>query len=217
MNVMNSWSRPSAAVVALVLSAGLVTACNPQDGIIPADSEETSEEALPSNEPTAENVTSAEDVDTSLDVALQGVATAADSEDGMAVSFDKDGGDEAGMHTGILVDETEIRTVVTSQDGSSVVETIDSGEAEETVRDLAPEVEVPLLRAMAIARGDSAGTVLEAGLEDREGELIVWHIIVQGPDSENTVVVDARNGAVVPEGDNPVEEQNIGGDPDADG
>ncbi|MDO5492749.1 MAG: hypothetical protein Q4F53_03950 [Nesterenkonia sp.] len=213
---MNSWSRPSAAVVAVLLSAGLVSACSPQDGIIPADdSDETAEEAVPSNEPTVENATSADDVDTSLDVALQGVDTATESEDGMAVSFDKDGGDEAGMHTGILVDETELRTVVTSQDGTSVVETIDSGEAEETVRDLAPEVEVPLLRAMAVARGDSAGMVLEAHLEDREGELIVWHVTMQGPDSENVVVIDARNGAIVPEGDNPVEEQNIGGDPDA--
>lgn len=214
---MNSWSRPSATVAAILLSAGLVTACNPQDGIVSGDSEEATEEAVPSNEPTAENVTSIDGVDTTLDVALRGVQTAVEAEDGMAVSFDKDGGDEAGMHTGILVDETDLHVVVTSQDGTSVVETLEEGEAEETVRELAPEVEVPMLRAMDIARGDSAGQVVEAQLEDRDGDLIVWHVTMQGPDTENTVIIDARNGAVVPEGENPVEEQNIGGDPDTDG
>lgn len=214
---MNSWSRPSAAVAAILITAGLVTACNPQDGIISSepDSQENTEEAVPSNEPTAEDVTSAEQVDTTADVALRGVATAAHSEEGTAVSFDKDGGDEAGMHTGILVDETELRTVVTSQNGTDVVEALDEGEAEDSLRELAGEAEVPLLRAMEIARGDSAGQVIRAELEDREGELIVWNVTMQGADSESSVIIDARNGAIVPEGENPVEEQNIGDDPEA--
>ncbi len=80
--------------------------------------------------------------------------------------------------------------------------------------ELAEQAEVPLLRAMQIARSESAGTILEAALEPREDGLVVWTITVEGPSSESTTVIDANNAAIVPEGDDPLRDNNIGGDPD---
>lgn len=175
-----------------------------------AEDEETAE---PSNEPSAENPTSAEDVDITADVALRSVNTALTERDGKATGFIKDTGDDVGMEVDILSGE-EITTVVTNQEGTAEVETRDGGTAEDEMQEIAGEAEVPLLRAMEIARSESAGLILEASLESRDGDLVVWVITIEGPATENTVVIDAGNGAIVPEGDNPVADNNIGADPD---
>lgn len=212
--VMFSSSRSSAALVAIAVSASLLAGCGSPDADAPeppegADEEETLQ---PSNEPSAENPHDAEDVDLTRDVALHAVNTALLEEEGKALSFAKTDADESGMTVEILVDE-EVRTVVTDQEGTSEDETR-SDDAEDSLQELAAEAEVPLLRAMQIAQTESAGLILDAQLEDREGDLIVWAVTVDGEASESTVIIDARNGAIVPEGDSPMEDNAIGGDPD---
>ncbi|GAA1171344.1 PepSY domain-containing protein [Nesterenkonia xinjiangensis] len=213
---MFSASRSSAALVAIAVSASLLAGCGSPDDDAPEqpDGVDEDETLAPSTEPSAENPHDADDIDLTRDVALQAVNTALGVEEGKAVAFDKTGADETGMTVDILVDGEEVRTVVTNQEGTADVETLDGGGAEESLQEVAPEAEVPMLRAMQIARTESSGLVLDARLEGREGDLVVWTITVEGATSENTVIVDARNGAIVPEGDNPVEDNNIGGDPD---
>lgn len=200
----------AAAVIALTL-----TACESpiDETAVPEAADEEEETPEPSNEPSAENPTSAEEVDITADVALRSVNTALTDREGKATGFIKDTGDDVGMEVDVLSDD-EILTVVTNQEGIAEVETRDGGTAEEELQDAADHAEVPLLRAMEIARSESAGLILEAALEPREGDLVVWVITVEGPATENTVIIDAGNGAIVPEGDNPVDDNNIGGDPD---
>lgn len=201
----------AAGVAVLVL-----TACESpvdEEGAAP-EAAEDEEEVSPSNEPSAENPTSADDVDISADVALRAVNTALNEREGKAVGFVKDTGDDVGMEVEILSGGEEIITVVTNQEGTSEVDARDDGTAEEELQNTAAEAEVPLLRAMEIARSESSGLILEASLEPREDDLVVWVMTVEGPATENTVVIDAGNGAVVPEGDNPVDDNNIGADPD---
>lgn len=214
--VMFSSSRSSAALVAIAVSASLLAGCG-----APADDDPTAPEEAgegetptPSNEPSAENPHDADDVDVSSDVALRAVSTALSEDGGKAVSFQKETEDEAGMEVQLLIDGEQLQTVVVDHEGASQVDSRDAGEADEWMQEAAPEAEVPMLRAMQIAQTESTGVILAAQLEDREGDLIVWTVTIEGAASENTVIVDARNGAIVPEGDNPVEDNNIGGDPD---
>ncbi|GAB3188204.1 PepSY domain-containing protein [Nesterenkonia suensis] len=212
---MRSTSRSSAALVAIAVSASLLAGCgSPDDTPDPPEAADEEGTLAPSHEPSAEHPHDVDDIDFTLDVALQAVNTAVDAEEGKAVAFDKTGADERGMSVEVLVGGEEIRIVVTDPEGTAESETHDGGAADEDLQARAAEADVPLLRAMQIARTESSGLVLSAQLEDRDGELIVWSITVEGPDSENTVIIDARNGAIVPEGPSPVEENNIGGDPD---
>lgn len=200
----------SAAGVAILA----LTACqSPVDEEPAPEADDEQETAEPSNEPSAENPTSAEEVDIAADVALRSVNTALDEREGTATGFVKDPGDDVGMEADILSDD-EVLTVVTNQEGTTVVETRDGGTAEEELQETADQAEVPLLRAMEIARSESAGLILEATLEPRDGDLVVWVITVEGPATENTVIIDAGNGAIVPEGENPVDDNNLGADPD---
>lgn len=208
-------SRSHAPAVALVLSAGLIAGCGAEEAIAPELPEgvEEDDELVPSNEPTAENPHDAEGVDIASDVALRAVNIALNQEEGTAVAFLKDAGDETGMSVDVAVSEDEVLTVLTNQEGTEHLDTT-SGDAEDDLGELGAEAEVPLLRAMEIAQTESAGLILNARLEDREGDLIVWNITVEGPTSENSVIIDARNSAIVPEGDNPLEDNGIGGDPE---
>lgn len=212
---MFSSSRSSAALVAIAVSASLLAGCGSpidEDAAAPEDTE--GEAPTPSNEPSAENPYDADDVDLSTDVALRAVNTALGEDDGMAVGFDKETDEEAGMEVQLLVDGQDLQTVVVDQEGASEVDSRDSGDAEDWMQEAAEEVQVPLLRALQIAQTESTGVILAAELETRDDDLLVWNVTIEGAASENTVIIDARNSAIVPVGDNPVEDNNIGGDPD---
>lgn len=213
---MFSSSRSSAGLATLAISALVLLGCAPAEDALPEQPEGVEEDdtTTPSNEPSAENPQSADDVDVAVDVALQAVNTGLNQEEGVAVGFEKDTGDEAGMAVDVAVGDGDLRTIITNQEGTSHVETLD-GESGDDIQDLAEQAQVPLLKAMEIARTESAGLILGAQLEAREGDLITWDITIEGPATENHVIIDARNGAIVPVGDNPVEDNNIGGDPDS--
>lgn len=191
----------SATVVALMMSASLLAGCGIADGPDGGpQGAEASGSLPPSNEPSAENPTSAEDVETSQDVAMRAVSTADSSTEGRPVAFSKSVEGATGMSVDMLAGDSTLEHVTTVQDGSERVETESRGEAEDTLQDLAEAAEVPMLRAMDIALTESPGVLLAAELQDREGELVVWVITIEGATSDNRVVIDARNGAVVPEG-----------------
>ena len=105
-------------------------------------------------------------------------------------------------------------SAATDQEGEHYVEELTRSEADEDLLELSENAEVPLLRAMQIARSEASGNIMEAQLESRENGLIVWSVTVEGTGTESTTVIDANNGAVVPEGDDPLRENNIGGDPE---
>lgn len=197
---MNS-PRSSATVVALMMSASLLAGCGLGDS--PAGESpnaEASGSLPPSNQPSAENPTSAEDVDVSQDVAMQAVSTAQQQAEGKPVAFAKAvDEDSTGMTVDILADSTRHR-VTTTQDGTEEIDSQDQGAAEEPLTQLAEAAEVPMLRAMDIALTESPGMLVSAELQAREGDLVVWVITVEGATTESTVIVDAGNGAVVPEG-----------------
>lgn len=215
-----SAAKVSFAASAFVLS-GFLAGCNSPDvsEAMPEGAEEE-DTIQPSSDPSHPNPHDAEDVDVSRDVAMRAVATAADAEGGTAVGFlkEKEDTDETGMFVQLLGDNGGLVEVHTAPEGTSTLDTNDDGDADEELSDLADRAEVPLLRAMEIAQGESPGPVQNAQLEPRETEdgddRVVWVVVTQGPADENTVVIDAESSAVVPEGDNPLEENNIGGDPD---
>ncbi|WP_010524822.1 PepSY domain-containing protein [Nesterenkonia sp. F] len=194
-------TRSSATVVAVMMSAALLSGCGipdgPQGG---AEGAEASGSLPPSNEPSAENPTSTADVDAGQDVALRAVSTAIGDGDAAPVAFNKSVEGAAGMSVDLLAGDGTLQHVTTVQDGSEQVEAEDQGEAEDQLQQLAEAAEVPMLRAMDIALTESPGVLLSAELQDREGDLVVWVITVEGATSDNRVVVDASNGAVVPEG-----------------
>lgn len=194
-------TRSSATVVAVMMSAALLAGCGVPDGSGGgADDAEASGSLPPSNEPSAENPTSDDEVDTGQDVALRAVGTAVGQGEAEPVAFSKSIEGATGMSVDLLAADSTLQHVTTVQDGSERVETEDQGEAEDQLVELAEAAEVPMLRAMDIALTESPGVLLSAELQDREGDLVVWVITVEGATSDNRVVVDARNGAVVPEG-----------------
>lgn len=194
-------TRSSATVVAVMMSAALLAGCGipdgPQGG---AESAEASGSLPPSNEPSAENPTSTADVDAGQDVALSAVSTAIGDGEAEPVAFSKSVEGATGMSVDLLAGDGTLQHVTTVHDGSERVETEDQGQAEDQLQHLAEAAEVPMLRAMDIALTESPGVLLSAELQDREGDLVVWVVTVEGATSDNRVVVDASNGAVVPEG-----------------
>lgn len=206
--------RRTSLLAVAALSAGLLVGCNSPE-IEAGDQEGTGEEeGTPSNAPSAENPESAEDVDVNQDVAMMAVNTALNDQEGIAVGFQKDLGED-GMGVDLLVDD-QLITTVTSQEGTAIVDTRDGGEAEDNIQELADESVVPLLRAMSISQTESAGMIIEAHLEEMDDDLLIWRIIVEGPTTDSSVLIDARNGAIVSDGDDPVDDINIGGDPEND-
>lgn len=208
--------RASAAVLGILLSATLLTSCN-EDEIVPEDLPEGVDEEdsyVPSAEPSAENPHDADEIDVSRDVGMAAVNTVISEHEGQAVGFTKEREEgESGMLVEVLTDETLI-SAVTNPEGTQYTEQLGESGADDELLELAEQAEVPLLRAMQIARGESAGTVLEAQLEPREDGLVVWSITIEAHSSESTTVIDANNAAIVPEGDDPLRDNNIGGDPD---
>lgn len=208
-------ARTSAAVLGILLSASLLSACADDDAVpeLPEGVDED-DTYLPSAEPSAENPHGAEDIDVSQDVGMAAVNTVISEHEGQAIGFTQEREEgENGMVVDVLSEETLISTA-TNPEGTGIAEELGESEAEEELVELAEQAEVPLLRAMQIARSESAGTILEAALEPREDGLVVWTITVEGPSSESTTVIDANNAAIVPEGDDPLRDNNIGGDPD---
>lgn len=194
-------TRSSATVVAVMMSAALLSGCGVPDAPQgDAEGAEASGSLPPSNEPSAENPTSTDDVDYGQDVALGAVDTAIGDGGAEPVAFSKSVEGAAGMSVDLLAGDGTLQHVTTVQDGSERVETEDQGQAEEALQQLAEAAEVPMLRAMDIALTESPGVLLSAELQDREGDLVVWVVTVEGATSDNRVVVDAGNGAVVPEG-----------------
>lgn len=208
-------ARTSAAVLGILLSASLLSACADDDAApeLPEGVDED-DTYLPSAEPSAENPHGTEDIDVSQDVGMAAVNTVISEHEGQAIGFTQEREEgENGMVVDVLSGETLISTA-TNPEGTGIAEELGESEAEEELVELAEQAEVPLLRAMQIARSESAGTILEAALEPREDGLVVWTITVEGPSSESTTVIDANNAAIVPEGDDPLRDNNIGGDPD---
>ncbi len=208
-------ARASAAALGILISASLLSSCADDDAVpeLPdgVDEEDT---YLPSAEPSAENPHDTEDLDVSQDVAMAAVNTVISEEEGQAVGFVKEREEgESGMVVEVLSGDTLI-SAATNPEGTHYTEQLGESEADSELLELADQAEVPLLRAMQIARGESAGSVLEAQLEPREDGLVVWSVTVEGPSSESTTVIDANNAAIVPEGDDPLRDNNIGGDPD---
>lgn len=207
-------ARTSAAVLGILLSASLLSACADDDVPELPEGVDEDDTYLPSAEPSAENPHGAEDIDVSQDVGMAAVNTVISEHEGQAIGFTQEREEgENGMVVDVLSGETLISTA-TNPEGTGIAEELGESEAEEELVELAEQAEVPLLRAMQIARSESAGTILEAALEPREDGLVVWTITVEGPSSESTTVIDANNAAIVPEGDDPLRDNNIGGDPD---
>lgn len=216
MHLSGSSSHPvrsSSAVLGILLSASLLSSC--ADDAMPElpDGAEEDDTYLPSAEPSAENPHGTEDIDISQDVGMVAVNTVISEHEGQAVGFtaEREEG-ETGMVVDVLV-EAEMISAATDQEGEHYVEELTRSEADEELLELSEDAEVPLLRAMQIARSEASGNIMEAQLESRENGLIVWSVTVEGTGTESTTVIDANNGAVVPEGDDPLRENNIGGDP----
>lgn len=216
MHLSGSSSHPvrsSSAVLGILLSASLLSSC--ADDAMPElpDGAEEDDTYLPSAEPSAENPHGTEDIDISQDVGMVAVNTVISEHEGQAVGFtaEREEG-ETGMVVDVLV-EAEMISAATDQEGEHYVEELTRSEADEELLELSEDAEVPLLRAMQIARSEASGNIIEAQLESRENGLIVWSVTVEGTGTESTTVIDANNGAVVPEGDDPLRENNIGGDP----
>lgn len=206
--------RSSSAVVGILLSASLLASCADDDAApeLPEGVEED-DTYLPSAEPSAENPHGTEDIDISQDVGMVAVNTVISEHEGKAVGFtaEREEG-ETGMVVDVLV-EDEMVSAATDQEGEHYVEELTRSEADDELLELSENAEVPLLRAMQIARSEASGNIMEAQLEPRENGLIVWSVTVEGTGTESTTVIDANNGAVVPEGDDPLRDNNIGGDP----
>jgi len=216
MHLSGSSSHPvrsSSAVLGILLSASLLSSC--ADDAMPElpDGAEEDDTYLPSAEPSAENPHGTEDIDISQDVGMVAVNTVISEHEGQAVGFtaEREEG-ETGMVVDVLV-EAEMISAATDQEGEHYVEELTRSEADEELLELSEDAEVPLLRAMQIARSEASGNIIEAQLESRENGLILWSVTVEGTGTESTTVIDANNGAVVPEGDDPLRENNIGGDP----
>lgn len=216
MHLSGSSSHPvrsSSAVLGILLSASLLSSC--ADDAMPElpDGAEEDDTYLPSAEPSAENPHGTEDIDISQDVGMVAVNTVISEHEGQAVGFtaEREEG-ETGMVVDVLV-EAEMISAATDQEGEHYVEELTRSEADEELLELSEDAEVPLLRAMQIARSEASGNIMEAQLESRENGLILWSVTVEGTGTESTTVIDANNGAVVPEGDDPLRENNIGGDP----
>ncbi len=206
--------RSSSAVLGILLSASLLASCADDDAApeLPEGVEED-DTYLPSAEPSAENPHGTEDIDISQDVGMVAVNTVISEHEGKAVGFtaEREEG-ETGMVVDVLV-EDEMVSAATDQEGEHYVEELTRSEADDELLELSENAEVPLLRAMQIARSEASGNIMEAQLEPRENGLIVWSVTVEGTGTESTTVIDANNGAVVPEGDDPLRDNNIGGDP----
>ena len=206
--------RSSSAVLGILLSASLLASCADDDAApeLPEGVEED-DTYLPSAEPSAENPHGTEDIDISQDVGMVAVNTVISEHEGKAVGFtaEREEG-ETGMVVDVLV-EDEMVSAATDQEGEHYVEELTRSEADNELLELSENAEVPLLRAMQIARSEASGNIMEAQLEPRENGLIVWSVTVEGTGTESTTVIDANNGAVVPEGDDPLRDNNIGGDP----
>lgn len=206
--------RSSSAVLGILLSASLLASCADDDAMpdLP-DGVEEDDTYLPSAEPSAENPHGTEDIDISQDVGMVAVNTVISEHEGKAVGFtaEREEG-ETGMVVDVLV-EDEMVSAATDQEGEHYVEELTRSEADDELLELSENAEVPLLRAMQIARSEASGNIMEAQLEPRENGLIVWSVTVEGTGTESTTVIDANNGAVVPEGDDPLRDNNIGGDP----
>lgn len=206
--------RSSSAVLGILLSASLLASCADDDAApeLPEGVEED-DTYLPSAEPSAENPHGTEDIDISQDVGMVAVNTVISEHEGKAVGFtaEREEG-ETGMVVDVLV-EDEMVSAATDQEGEHYVEELTRSEADDQLLELSENAEVPLLRAMQIARSEASGNIMEAQLEPRENGLIVWSVTVEGTGTESTTVIDANNGAVVPEGDDPLRDNNIGGDP----
>lgn len=208
-------ARTSAAVLGILLSASLLSACADDDAVpeLPEGVDED-DTYLPSAEPSAENPHGAEDIDVSQDVGMAAVNTVISEHEGQAIGFTQEREEgENGMVVDVLSGETLISTA-TNPEGTGIAEELGESEAEEELVELAEQAEVPLLRAMQIARSEASGNIVQATLEPRENGLVVWTVTVEGTGTENTTVIDANNAAIVPEGDDPLRDNNIGGDPD---
>lgn len=218
MHLFGSSSRPvrsSSAVLGILLSASLLASCADDDAVpeLPEDVDED-DTFLPSAEPSAENPHGTEDIDISQDVGMAAVNTVIAEHEGQAVGFtaEREEG-ETGMVVDVLVEDTMV-SAATDQEGEHYVEEVSQSEADEELLELAENAEVPILRAMQIARSEASGNIVQATLEPRENGLVVWTVTVEGTGTESTTVIDANNAAIVPEGDDPLRDNNIGGDPE---